>query len=116
MCKKAGFRAIYTCMDGAQCNRSFLKINTKKSQNKTITISECTLDYMIFMMDISHGIKKIRNNVIKSGIQKESTRLLTLPDENTIQWQMFIDCFIWDKNNAVQLHKKLSNEHLFPST
>jgi hypothetical protein len=42
--QKAGFRAIYTCMDGAQSNRSFLKINTKNSQNKTISISECNLD------------------------------------------------------------------------
>jgi len=29
---------------------------------------------------------------------------------------MFIDCYHWDKGNALQIHRKLSNEHFFPST
>jgi hypothetical protein len=110
-----GFKAIYTCMDGAQCNRSFLKYNvsnltTYSSQNP------CNLDSMIFMMDVSHVLKKIRNNMLKSGILKSSTRLLKFTSHKTVQWQMFIDCFQWDRSNALQLHQKLTNEHLFPST
>lgn len=110
-----GFKAIYTCMDGAQCNRSFLKYNVSDYTTYTCQ-NPCNLDSMIFMMDFSHVIKKIRNNILKSGILNSSTRLLTLPSSKTIQWQMFIDCFHWDRSNALQLHRKLTNEHLFPST
>lgn len=28
---------------------------------------------------------------------------------------MFIDCYKWDNSNALQLHRKLINEHLYPS-
>lgn len=111
-----GFNAVYTCMDGAQSNRSFMKYNIRLNKPTFSSPSPCSLGTMIFMMDVSHVIKKIRNNTLKSGIQKGSTRLLTLPSSCTVQWQMFIDCFLWDRTNAVQLHKKLTNEHLFPST
>jgi hypothetical protein len=70
---------------------------------------------MIFMMDYSHVIKKIRNNIIKSGISKHCTRNLILDSGRTVQWQMFVDCYQWDKSNALQLHRKLTNEHIFPS-
>ena len=59
---------------------------------------------------ISHVLKKIRNNVMKSGLHKTSTRLLTLPNTNQIHWQMFIDFFQWDQQNALQIHRK---EHAF---
>lgn len=36
--------------------------------------------------------------------------------KHTIQWQMFIDCFHWDQQNGLQLHRKLTNEHLFPDS
>lgn len=111
-----GFNVVYTCMDGAQSNRSFMKYNIGEASTTFTSPCPCSLGSMIFMMDVSHVIKKIRNNVLKSGVQKQSTRLLTLPSSHTVQWQMFIDCFHWDKSNAFQLHKKLTNEHLFPST
>ena len=109
-----GFSVIYTCMDGAQCNRSFMKYNIVDST--FMTQNPCNLDNMIFMMDISHVVKKIRNNLLKSGVNKSCTRLITLPSKKTVQWQMFVDCFQWDRSNALQLHRKLTNEHLFPST
>jgi hypothetical protein len=111
-----GFNAVYVSMDGAQSNRTFMKYNLGQNSKTFISPSPCSLGHMIFIMDVSHVIKKIRNNTIKSGIQKGATRLLTLPSQYTIQWQMFTDCFLWDKQNAFQLHKKLTNEHLFPST
>jgi hypothetical protein len=33
-----------------------------------------------------------------------------------IQWQMFMDCYKWDQQNSLQLHRKLTNEHIFPDT
>ena len=101
-------------MDGAQCNRTFMHINIGTSTTYT-TQCPCNFANMIFMMDSKHVIKKIRNNIIKSGTSKSSTRLLTLETSHTIQWQMFIDCYKWDTTNALQLHRTLTNEHLYPS-
>lgn len=114
-----GFKVLYTCMDGAVCNRSFMHIcvgPNSYTNYKFISPSPCTSQPVIFMMDVSHVLKKIRNNIIKSGILNKCTRILTLPSGLTIQWQMFIDCFKWDQQNSLQLHRKLTNEHLFPDS
>jgi hypothetical protein len=109
-----GFNCIFTCMDGAQSNRTFMKMHLQDHVNFT-TQSPCSFQPMTFIMDPSHVIKKIRNNLLKSGNSKNHTRLLTLPSSRTVQWQMFIDCYTWDKTNALKLHRKLTNEHFFPS-
>jgi hypothetical protein len=67
------------------------------------------------MMDYSHVMKKVRNNIIKSGLKKTSTRNLTLPNDDVIQWQMWTDCYQWDQQNGLQIHRRLTNEHIFPS-
>ncbi|MES9902010.1 MAG: hypothetical protein ABW168_04915 [Sedimenticola sp.] len=112
-----GFKTLYTCMDGAQCNRTFMKYNVGDSSTTYKTPCPCYAGDVIFMMDFSHVMKKIRNNILKSGIHANCTRLLTiLPSMKTIQWQMFVDCFKWDKSNSFQIHKKLTNEHMYVST
>lgn len=115
-----GFKTLlYTCMDGAVCNRSFMHIcvgDNSKLNNKFVTQSPCTPNDVIFMMDVSHVLKKVRNNIIKSGLHPKSTRLLKLPNQMTVQWQMFIDSYRWDQQNGLQLHRKLTNEHLFPDS
>jgi hypothetical protein len=70
---------------------------------------------VIFMMDYSHVMKKVRNNILKSGIKKTSTRNLQLPNDDIIQWQMWTDCYHWDQQNGLQIHRRLTNEHIFPS-
>lgn len=110
-----GFKVIYTCMDGAQSNRTFIKYNIGSQKSTFKCPSPCSLGEMVFMMDVSHVIKKIRNNLQKSGITRNCTRLLTLPSSQTVQWQMFVDCYQWDKRNALQLHQRLTNEHFFLS-
>jgi hypothetical protein len=112
--RRFGFKAVYTCMDGAQSNRTFMHINTS-AEKSFITNCPCNLDTMVFLMDSKHVIKKIRNNILKSGNFKTSTRLLTLANGESIQWQMFVDCYKWDKSNGLQLHRKLTNDHMFPS-
>ena len=114
-----GFKVLYTCMDGAVCTRSFMHICVGENSYKDyrfISTGPCTSLPVVFMMDVSHVLKKIRNNVIKSGISAKCTRLLTLPNDLTVQWHMFIDCYRWDQQNSLQLHRKLSNEHLFPDS
>lgn len=106
-----GFTVLYTCMDGAQSNRSFMHICLGDKPTSFIARNPCTSTDVIFLMDYSHVMKKLRNNILKSGIRPKSTRILTLPSSYTIQWQMFLDFFEWDQQNALQLHRKLTNEH-----
>ena len=84
-----GFTARYVSHDGAQTNRTFLNINS----GKTPSTMKCEIPSpydpsLVFIMDSSH-LKKVRNNILKRGTSKSSTRLLTLPDGSQIQWQMW---------------------------
>ena len=106
-----GFTVLYTCMDGAQSNRSFMHICLGDKPTSFIARSPCTSTDVIFLMDFSHVMKKLRNNILKSGIHPKSTRLLTLPSSYTVQWKMFVDFFEWDQQNALKLHRKLTYEH-----
>ncbi|KAK3107457.1 hypothetical protein FSP39_015012 [Pinctada imbricata] len=111
-----GFTCVYTSMDGAQCNRTFLNMHVSTMQT-TIVQNPCNYEEcVVFMMDYSHVIKKLRNNILKSGIKKGCTRNVTLVTGENIQWQMFCDAYHWDKQNALQIHRRLTNEHLYPST
>ena len=107
------FRVVYTCLDGAQSNRSFMNANISLDPESFKCQSECLFSEMVFLMDFSHVVKKIRNNISKSGCQEKATRNLVLDSGNLVQWQMFIDCYHWDKNNKFQLHNRLTNEHVF---
>ncbi|XP_045156281.2 uncharacterized protein LOC123522863 isoform X2 [Mercenaria mercenaria] len=114
--KMYGFNVSYVCMDGAQSNRTFMHINIGKNATSLIAQNPCEPENpVIFLMDSSHVFKKIRNNVIKSGIQKGCTRHLQLPNGDIINWEMWADAYTWDKSNALQLHRKLTNEHIYPS-
>lgn len=111
-----GFQVLYTSLDGAQCNRKFVKYNLGGEFCKPFkTKNPYNFKEVAFIMDVSHVIKKIRNNILSSGTAKGHTRFLTLPSNDIIQWQIFIDCFRWDKGNSFQLHKNLTNEHIILS-
>lgn len=70
---------------------------------------------MIFIMDPCHLIKKIRNSVLSSGIKAHDQRLLSF-ESCTIQWQMWIDAYSWDRNtHRFPIHNKLTQEHIFPN-
>jgi hypothetical protein len=111
-----GFTCIFTSMDGASSNRSFVNINITDNTNMTVQ-NPCNFDEnVIFMMDYSHVVKKIRNNILKSGTKKGCTRNLCLASGENIQWDMFVNCFEWDQNNALQINRYLSHEHIYLNT
>ena len=57
-------------------------------------------------------IKKDQEKRLKSGvITSKSTR--TLPNNLTVQWQIFTDAYRWDQQNSLQLHRKLTNDIFF---
>ena len=108
-----GFQVLYTCMDGAQANHSFMHICLGDKPNSYIAQNPCTSQPVVFIMDFSHVVKKIRNNILKSGLNPRCTRLLTLPNHCEIHWQMFVDFFMWDQQNGLQLNRKLTNENIY---
>lgn len=71
---------------------------------------------IVFLMDPSHLIKKIRNSVFSSGFLNSHQRLLTV-HSTFIVWKMWIDAYQWDRSsNSFQIHNKLSDDHIYPSS
>ena len=106
------FDVKYVCMDGAVSNRSFMHLHfpdhdCMKQDMKTSFPAQPDKK-LIFIMDPSHTFKKIRNNIIKSGIKEGCTRLLKLKSGSEIHWDMFTDAYRWDRKNPVQIHRKLT--------
>ena len=62
-------------------------MNLPSGARKTCNFEET----VIFMKDYSRVMKKVRNNTLKSGIKKTSTRNLTFPNDVIIQWQGYKD-------------------------
>ncbi|KAL3871859.1 hypothetical protein ACJMK2_039831 [Sinanodonta woodiana] len=102
-----GFTTAYVNVDGAQSNRSFMHMHgiQLRSMNLNVTSSGLLTRY-----------QKIRNNIMKSGIKKVCTRNLELPDKTNIQWQMWVDAFNWDKISPLQIHRALTQVHVYPNT
>ncbi|KAK3747957.1 hypothetical protein QZH41_019192 [Actinostola sp. cb2023] len=68
---KRGITIVYCCCDGGEANRNFLKIHFEGKdpvkENFTI-VNPYTREPLIFIMDFSHNIKKLRNNLSKTWI------------------------------------------------
>jgi hypothetical protein len=64
---------------------------------------------------LSHVIKKIRNNISKSGDFQFCKRLLKL-DDKYIKWDHFKQAYMWDISaNPFPIHQRLSQEHIYLS-
>lgn len=64
-------------------------------------------------MNISHVLKKIRNNIYKSGESACCKRNLKIQDK-FIEWDHFKDAYLWDiSSNPFPIHHKLTQEHIF---
>lgn len=67
-----GFTVRYISTDGAQTNRDFARILLGDFKSETVTTMKIPNIYcptyppVIFIMDFSHVVKKIRNNILKS--------------------------------------------------
>ena len=111
------FTVQFVSMDGAQTNRDFCKIllGTFKSDSiKTMTIQNLfslKSDPIFVIMDYSHVIKKVRNNINKSGRLDTYKRHLTHKGCK-IYWEHFVNAYIWDiSHNPFPIHQKLRQEH-----
>lgn len=62
-------------------------------------------------MDISHVLKKIRNNVLKSGDHKCCTSHIKF-GENYIIWDHFRKAYLCDIAHPFPIHHKLTHDHI----
>lgn len=109
-----GFEIYWCVLDGADCNRQFIKIHFKNKDpvdSKFLTSNIYTGCPMIFIMDPKHNIKKIRNNIYKSNKNGNPRCLKT--GGKSITWKQFRSAFDWDQQSfSLPLHEKLSIQHL----
>jgi hypothetical protein len=122
MLSSYGFTIQYVSTDGAQSNRDLFKILLPDfDTSNPVTCSFRNIfslkgnEKLFFIMDISHVIKKIRNNISKSGDSQFCKRLLKL-DDKYIKWDHFKQAYMWDiSTNPFPIHHRLSQEHIYLS-
>ena len=120
MLSSFGFTIQYISTDGAQSNRDLYKIlipNFDTSNPITCSFrnifSQNENHKLFFIMDISHVLKKIRNNISKSGDAAYCKRHLKYGD-TFIEWDHFKGAYLWDiSTNPFPIHHKLSQEHIY---
>ena len=117
-----GFHVTYFSVDGAQTNRNLMKMLLPGDQfsasNSTKSmlipnIFDLNLPKISFIMDYSHVMKKIRNNILKSGYSAFHKRLLTIGGEHII-WDHWLKAFQWDSaSNSLKVYQQLTQDHFF---
>lgn len=109
-----GFHISYTSMDGASSNRTFMKMcfpNGDALQKRMVAKGPNGVGPIVFIMDYSHVMKKIRNSIYSSRCN--GIRHLMLPSGHNIVWDHWQDAYKWDRGNPVAIHRRLTDEHIF---
>ncbi|KAK3099914.1 hypothetical protein FSP39_011714 [Pinctada imbricata] len=117
--KLFGFTVRYISTDGAETNRDLAKVllgefssevNSMKIQN----IFSYSEDDIFFIMDFSHVMKKLRNNVSKSGYGASHLKKSLYVNSHFIYWNHLYSAHIWDvSHNPFPVYHKLTHEHFF---
>ena len=111
-----GFQIDFVSMDGANANRVFVNMQFSKNpayDMYTIPNMFRPSQSISFIMDYSHVLKRIRNNVYASGVGPGCSKLLQI-GEHVIAWDHWVQAYNWDRAiNPIRVHQKLTHEHLF---
>ena len=119
-----GFTVCFSSQDGAQVNRDFVNMFFRdlpeKSNYSIRNIWYPLHPNIVLLMDFSHVIKRVRNNISKSwesgdsnGNQNKCIRTLKNGD-HLILWDHWIQAFKWDHDtNPFPIHRKLTYEHFY---
>jgi len=114
-----GFTVTYVSLDGAQCNRDFMKMLIEGKTSETMfsmsipNVFDPTKPNIHIIMDYSHVIKKNRNNISKSGLQPTHKKTLKF-ESNHIFWEHWYKAYQWDLAvNPFKIYQQLTMEHFF---
>ncbi|XP_014675447.1 PREDICTED: uncharacterized protein LOC106815498, partial [Priapulus caudatus] len=110
---KSNFKVIYMCFDGAQINRTFVEMHfhtADEAVKARFTMNPVSTEPMVFLMDPSHLIKKLRNNIYGTITGKRCL----IVDNKVISWHHIRDAFEWDfAANSKREHHHLTQGHMF---
>ena len=114
MLQAFGFTTILSCCDGASENRKFIKMNTGYNGSMCACFNVFSSMPLFFMSDAPHLMKKLRNNLNKSGDKLESkhyTRKL-MKNGKEIVWKHVVSVYDRDKRRHCYV-TPLRKEHVF---
>lgn len=114
--EEKGFTVMYCMMDGASTNRSFWKMHfagpplDARFITHNIYNPKCKV---VFIQDIMHKLKKIRNSLVASRQEHYSTdgKYLLLKGK-PIVWDFWLKAYEFNKTHGVRIHHKLTAEHM----
>ncbi len=113
--KRWGFDVDYVSLDGASANRSLIKAHFKGKDPASVnfTVPSTSANALTFIMDFSHVIKRVRNNILNSGTHPHCTRICTVRSKQIV-WDHWIKCYHWDRaTNPMRVNQHLTDEHIF---
>ena len=109
------FHVQYCCMDGANTNRTFMKMLLCASHDYKVK-NQYGPGEIVLLQDYSHVIKKIRNSLCKSSHAPKSKRCLQ-KGNHSILWEHWVGAYNWDINtNPFTIHRKLTDQHIYLCT
>lgn len=114
-----GFTVTFVSLNGAQTNRDFMKMLLRENVSKTMTfdnIFDVTKTQICLIMYYSHLVKKIRNNITKSGTLTTHKRYLKL-GKKYIVWEHWYKAYQWDfYSNTLKVYQQLTQDHFYLSS
>ena len=111
------FTVKFCMFDGAIANRIFLKllfVGNPVDEHMLVTNIFDPTKKIVVCMEPKHVIKRIRNNVLKSGNHAYCTRTL-MWKKLVIVWDHWRDAYQWDVGNnpeMMRIHHRLTSEHI----
>ena len=108
------FEVDYVMLDGASTNRSFINMNPSTSLPvKATQAPHDPAKIVVFVQDIKHCIKKIRNGVFSSRITNANSKGRHLLLENKpIVWDFWEGAYLLNQSLGIRAHRKLTREHI----
>lgn len=109
---KRGFHVALACGDGAAINRKFFQeYANADGVVSSSTTNPYTMDPIFFISDPTHIVKKLRNNLHKSGTGEQSKRYFIYKNEPMV-WEQIKAVFTRDSNRPLRF-TPLRQEHIY---
>ena len=109
------FEVLLVCCDGASENRKFIRINSGYEGSLCKACNYYSRLPMFFLSDPPHLVKKLRNNLFKSGDREDGnryTRKLTRDGTQFMLWKHIVSVYDRDKLRHCYV-TKIRRGHVF---
>lgn len=114
------FNVGFIMQDGGQENRTYTSIMTDVAR-RYVGHNPVTNTPISICQDYSHNCKKMRNNILKSGIPSKKTKKIIRTirmSGQEVSWKHWEECVEWDMerlSSGRRIYPKITKSHLRPS-